>query len=159
MTNDGWGNPVKPVGLTASFRPSDDATTFQFPEPPTFFAVSSLRKAAEILTEVNNRPELAKRINGTCPRRRNRPTKIRYLQPSQKYGTIYAFEVDGFGNHLLMDDANVPEPYRTAPIWAMWTSTIPFTRTPVVSYGARITHTSSKVRQVKALEVRTSATT
>lgn len=25
-----------------------------------------------------------------------------------KFGTIYAFEVDGFGNHLLMDDANVP---------------------------------------------------
>ena len=25
-----------------------------------------------------------------------------------KYGKIYAFEVDGFGNRLLMDDANVP---------------------------------------------------
>ena len=25
-----------------------------------------------------------------------------------KYGKIYAFEVDGFGSHLLMDDANVP---------------------------------------------------
>ena len=25
-----------------------------------------------------------------------------------KYGPIYAFEVDGFGNALLMDDANVP---------------------------------------------------
>jgi meiotically up-regulated gene 157 (Mug157) protein len=25
-----------------------------------------------------------------------------------KYGTIYAFEVDGFGNQLLTDDANVP---------------------------------------------------
>ena len=25
-----------------------------------------------------------------------------------KYGKIYAFEVDGFGNQLLMDDANVP---------------------------------------------------
>ena len=25
-----------------------------------------------------------------------------------KFGTIYAFEVDGFGNHMLMDDANVP---------------------------------------------------
>ena len=61
MTNDGWGNPVKPVGLIASsFRPSDDATTFQFLIPSNFFAVSSLRKAAEILTEVNNRPELAK---------------------------------------------------------------------------------------------------
>ena len=34
MTNDGWGNPVKPVGLIASaFRPSDDATTFQFLVP------------------------------------------------------------------------------------------------------------------------------
>ena len=25
-----------------------------------------------------------------------------------KYGAIYAYEVDGFGNQLLMDDANVP---------------------------------------------------
>ena len=25
-----------------------------------------------------------------------------------KYGKIYAFEVDGFGNRFLMDDANVP---------------------------------------------------
>ena len=25
-----------------------------------------------------------------------------------KYGPIYAFEVDGFGNQLIMDDANVP---------------------------------------------------
>ncbi|MBO7510109.1 MAG: glycoside hydrolase family 125 protein [Bacteroidales bacterium] len=25
-----------------------------------------------------------------------------------KYGLIYAYEVDGFGGHLLMDDANVP---------------------------------------------------
>ena len=25
-----------------------------------------------------------------------------------KYGEVYAYEVDGFGSHLLMDDANVP---------------------------------------------------
>ena len=61
MTNDGWGNPVKPVGLIASaFRPSDDATTFQFLVPSNFFAVTSLRKAAEILNTVNKKPDLAK---------------------------------------------------------------------------------------------------
>ena len=165
MTNDGWGNPVKPVGLIASsFRPSDDATTFQFLIPSNFFAVSSLRKAAEILTEVNNRPELAKECTDLAGEVETALRKYAtYNHP--KYGTIYAFEVDGFGNHLLMDDANVPSLIATyrrcwrCPIWAMWTSTILFTRTPVVSYGARITHTSSKVRQAKALEVRTSATT
>ncbi len=35
-----------------------------------------------------------------------------------KYGKIYAFEVDGFGNHLLMDDANVPPRSWLWPIWA-----------------------------------------
>ena len=45
----GYGNPVKPVGLiVSSFRPSDDATTFDFLIPSNFFAVTSLRKAAEI---------------------------------------------------------------------------------------------------------------
>lgn len=108
MTNDGWGNPVKPVGLIASsFRPSDDATTFQFLIPSNFFAVSSLRKAAEILTEVNNRPELAKECTDLAGEVETALRKYAtYNHP--KYGTIYAFEVDGFGNHLLMDDANVP---------------------------------------------------
>src|SRR5699024_8594902 len=40
VTNNGLGNPVKPVGLIVStFRPSDDATTFQFLVPSNFFAV------------------------------------------------------------------------------------------------------------------------
>lgn len=60
LSNRGNGTPVNPVGLIASaFRPSDDATTFQFLVLSNFFAVTSLRKAAEILTEVNGRKELA----------------------------------------------------------------------------------------------------
>lgn len=31
-----------------------------------------------------------------------------------KYGKINTYEVDGFGNHLLMDDANVPSLHRLA---------------------------------------------
>src|SRR5690606_24632029 len=60
MSNNGMGNPVKPVGLIASaFRPSDDATTFQFLIPSSFFAVTSLRKASEILKTVSNDNTLA----------------------------------------------------------------------------------------------------
>ena len=60
VCNDGKGNPVNPVGLIASvFRPSDDATTFLFLVPSNFFAVTSLRKASEILTKVNKEKQLA----------------------------------------------------------------------------------------------------
>lgn len=108
MTNNGWGNPVKPVGLIASaFRPSDDATTFQFLVPSNFFAVSSLRKAAEILKAVNQHAALAKECTDLAQEVETALKKYAvYKHP--KYGKIYAFEVDGFGNHLLMDDANVP---------------------------------------------------
>lgn len=62
LSNNGLGAPVKPCGLIASsFRPSDDATMLQFLVPSNFFAVSVLRKAAEILTEVNHDPALAAR--------------------------------------------------------------------------------------------------
>ena len=104
----GYGNPVKPVGLIASiFRPSDDATVFPFLIPSNFFAVTSLRKAADILTKVNNDTKTA----NECTALANEVSAALqqyaiYNHP--KYGKIYAFEVDGFGNQHLMDDANVP---------------------------------------------------
>lgn len=104
----GRGNPVKPVGLIASaFRPSDDATTFEFLVPSNFMAVTSLRKAAEILTEVNNNPELAKE----CADLADEVERALYEHATvnhPEYGKIFAYEVDGFGSAFLMDDANVP---------------------------------------------------
>lgn len=108
MSNDGLGNPVKPVGLIASaFRPSDDATTFQFLVPSNFFAVTSLREAAEILTEVKKNTVLANECTELANEVETALQKYAvYNHPT--HGKIYAFEVDGFGNQLLMDDANVP---------------------------------------------------
>ena len=108
LSNGGKGTPVKPVGLiVSSFRPSDDATTLQFLVPSNFFAVNSLRKAAEILTEVNKRDDLAAQCLELADEVETALKKYAtYNHP--EFGTIYAFEVDGFGNHLLMDDANVP---------------------------------------------------
>lgn len=108
MSNNGMGNPVKPVGLIASaFRPSDDATTFQFLVPSNFFAVTSLRKASEILTEVNKNTNLSKECTDLANEVEQALQKYA-IHNHPKYGKIYAFEVDGFGNQLLMDDANVP---------------------------------------------------
>ena len=106
--NYGWGNPVKPVGLIASaFRPSDDATILQFLIPSNFFAVSSLRKAAEILDKVNKNNDLAKECTELASEVET-ALKQYAVNDHPKYGKIYAFEVDGFGNQLMMDDANVP---------------------------------------------------
>ena len=108
LNNDGLGAPVKPVGLIVScFRPSDDATTLQYLVPSNFFAVSSLRKAAEILSTVNKNNSLSQECTSLADEVETALKKYAtYNHP--EFGTIYAFEVDGFGNHMLMDDANVP---------------------------------------------------
>jgi meiotically up-regulated gene 157 (Mug157) protein len=105
---NGMGQPVNPVGLIASsFRPSDDATTFEFLVPSNFFAVSSLRKAAEILETVNGETALASDCRALADEVAAALKKYAVCK-HPKYGRIYAFEVDGFGNRFLMDDANVP---------------------------------------------------
>ena len=107
MSHNGYGNPVKPCGLIASaFRPSDDSTVLLYLIPSNFMAVSSLRKAAEIIGRSGPHPladecrVLADEVAAALQQ------YAVYQHP--KYGLIYAFEVDGFGNQLLMDDANVP---------------------------------------------------
>ena len=122
----GRGNPVKPVGLIVSaFRPSDDATTFGFLIPSNFMTVTSLRKAAEILTAVNGERELAAECTALAGEVEEALQKYAVVEHPE-FGKIYAFEVDGFGGCFLMDDANVPSllamPYlgdveRTDPIY------------------------------------------
>ena len=122
----GRGNPVKPVGLIVSaFRPSDDATTFGFLVPSNFMAVTSLRKAAEILTAVNGERELAAECTALADEVAGALQQYAVVEHPE-FGKIYAFEVDGFGGCFLMDDANVPSllamPYlgdveRTDPIY------------------------------------------
>lgn len=136
----GYGNPVKPVGLiVSSFRPSDDATTFDFLIPSNFFAVTSLRKAAEILETVNKDKKTAKECRALADEVEAAIKKYAVVE-HPGFGKIYAFEVDGLGNRFLMDDANVPSllalPYLgdvsiDDPIWQntrkfVWSSSNPY---------------------------------
>lgn len=108
QVNDGYGSPWSGCGLiVSSFRPSDDATVFPYLIPSNFFAVSSLRKAAEILRTVNRADSLAGRCDSLASEV-DSALKRHAVYNHPEFGQIYAFEVDGFGNHHLMDDANVP---------------------------------------------------
>ena len=108
LSNEGYGPPVNPVGLIASaFRPSDDACTFQFLVPSNFFAVDVLGKAAEILSKVNGDEVLAEECRALASEVSS-ALKRHAVVKTKDFGEIYAFEVDGYGGALLMDDANAP---------------------------------------------------
>lgn len=103
----GYGNPVRPVGLIASgFRNSDDACTFPFNMPANLFAVTSLKQLATMSRTILHDDALANDANAlaTEVERASR----QYGVASTPQGTIWAYEVDGYGSQLLMDDAGVP---------------------------------------------------
>jgi hypothetical protein len=96
------------VGLICSaFRPSDDASVFPFLVPSNFFAVVSLKQAAEMMEKLANDTTTASEMKALASEV-DQALKEHAVVAHPAYGDIYAFEVDGFGNHLLMDDANVP---------------------------------------------------
>jgi uncharacterized protein len=104
---NGIGNPHKAVGLIASaFRPSDDACIFPFLVPANLFAVASLKQLAAMSDAIlhdarmaNDASDLADEVAAALRQHAIVPTSG---------GTIWAYEVDGFGGQVLMDDANAP---------------------------------------------------
>lgn len=104
---EGYGNPVKPCGLIASgFRPSDDACIYPFLIPSNMFAVTVLRGLTD-LAKATNRADLAGEAS-TLADEVNKALKTYTAAVHGEHGRVYAYEVDGFGNQLFMDDANVP---------------------------------------------------
>ncbi|MCR6718730.1 MAG: glycoside hydrolase family 125 protein [Chitinophagaceae bacterium] len=104
----GYGYPAKPVGLIFSmFRPSDDATIFPFLIPANFFAVTSLRQAAEMLQKIHNESSLARACNELATEV-DKALQLFATATHPEFGKVYAYEVNGYGSYNLMDDANVP---------------------------------------------------
>nr|MCU0344657.1 glycoside hydrolase family 125 protein [Ignavibacterium sp.] len=102
------GNPINPVGLiVSSFRPSDDSTIFSFLVPSNHFAVVSLRQLAEILNEVINDKVFAAECISLADEVEEALNKYAIVD-HLNFRKIFPYEVDGFGNKLFMDDANIP---------------------------------------------------
>jgi meiotically up-regulated gene 157 (Mug157) protein len=98
LPQGGYGNPTRPCGLIHSgFRPSDDACMFPLLIPSNLFAATALDQLAEIA--------------GGALARDCRALAAQVREALEKFGRRgegWAYEVDGYGNQLFMDDANVP---------------------------------------------------
>ncbi len=104
----GKGNPTRPVGLIHSaFRPSDDACLYPLFVPANLFATTTLRELAVVANEARGDATLARDAAALADE---------VSAALARHGTmrlptgeeVWAYEVDGFGNAMFMDDANVP---------------------------------------------------
>ncbi|WP_443748200.1 glycoside hydrolase family 125 protein [Asticcacaulis solisilvae] len=137
---NGFGAPSKKVGLIHSgFRPSDDSCVLPFLVPSNHFAVTSLRQLAEMAGPLG----LGDGFALDCKALADEVTAAlmvwgRTHLPTGE--TVWAYEVDGYGNAIFMDDANTPGllglPYlgacgKTDPLYvatrkAVWSAANPY---------------------------------
>ncbi|MBC1368586.1 glycoside hydrolase family 125 protein [Listeria welshimeri] len=109
LKRDGLGTKTAYTGmLWSGFRPSDDACEYGYLIPSNMFAVVVLGYAKEIIETFY--PSEKETVRQAVTLKNDIQLGIEkfgtYNHPT--FGEIFAFEVDGLGNQLLMDDANVP---------------------------------------------------
>ncbi|KAL2157484.1 hypothetical protein VTH06DRAFT_6035 [Thermothelomyces fergusii] len=106
----GIGNPLNNgTGLVRSaFRPSDDATIFGFFIPANAQMAVELRRTAAMLRDsATDDADLAEALE-EWSRRISDGVWEHGVVRHRRYGDVFAYEVDGYGSALLMDDANYP---------------------------------------------------
>ncbi len=104
----GRGTRTNFTGMVWSgFRPSDDSCKFGYLIPANMFSVVILRHIVAYARDVYHDEALA---NAAQQLRQEIQFGIQTYGVMQhpRFGRIYAYETDGYGNYHLMDDANVP---------------------------------------------------
>lgn len=106
--NGGMGEPVAYTGMTWSgFRPSDDACSYGYLVASNMFAVVELGHLAEMLLFAGASRLLIDDCLALRGEIQNGINEFAVVE-HEKYGKIYACEVNGMGDYYLFDDANVP---------------------------------------------------
>lgn len=108
LADGGRGAPVAETGMVwVGFRPSDDRCTYHFHVPSNMFAAAILPDLAAFAREQYGDMALANDADALAGEIRS-AIEEHAVVDHPRLGRIYAYETDGLGNHLLMDDANVP---------------------------------------------------
>jgi len=104
----GYGNPARPNGMIhAMFRPSDDACIYPLQVPGNLFAVTTLRHLAAMSREIHHDEAFASECAALADEVElavHRDGRMRDDEGRE----CWAYEIDGYGNQLFMDDANAP---------------------------------------------------
>lgn len=104
---EGYGYPGKRCGLSRSvFRPSDDESVFPYLIPANAMAVVTLKGISKILKKIK-KYKLAK-LSINLAKEIDIGIKKYGVVKHEKFGKVFAYEVDGFGSHCIMDDPNIP---------------------------------------------------
>ncbi|MBP5250232.1 MAG: glycoside hydrolase family 125 protein [Lachnospiraceae bacterium] len=108
LPNGGLGRPVNYTGMTWSgFRPSDDRCIFGYLIPSNMMAVKALGYMSELLREGYGDTKNAEKCE-LLAEDIEEGIKLFGIVDHHRFGKIYVYETDGYGNHVLMDDANSP---------------------------------------------------
>jgi len=104
----GYGAPTRKNGMIHSgFRPSDDACQYPLFVPANMFAVTTLREMAQVANEARKDSVLAN--DATALANEVAAAVAQHGTMRLPDGSdVWAYEVDGYGNAIFMDDANVP---------------------------------------------------
>ena len=107
LSHGGRGAPVGYTGMIWSgFRPSDDACQLGYLVPSNLYAAKVMAYAADF----------ARRMGDEALAARAEKVKSDVMAGIERfalvndavYGQVYAYETDGLGHYVMMDDANVP---------------------------------------------------
>ncbi|KAI7895522.1 uncharacterized protein EV154DRAFT_536094 [Mucor mucedo] len=105
---NGRGQAVKHTGMVKSlFRPSDDATVFPFFIPGNAMLSVELGHLSLLLERSSGGKKMASEAAAISKEIKDGIYKYG-LTNHPTYGKIFAYEVDGYGSALIMDDANIP---------------------------------------------------
>lgn len=108
LPNDGKGGDCAVTGMSwSAFRPSDDRCEYAYLIPSNLFIVATLKQLCLNLEECKIENPYFDKCNILIADI-EMGVQTYGIANHPKFGKIYAFEADGLGNQLLMDDANVP---------------------------------------------------
>lgn len=100
-----------PSGYTgmiwSAFRNSDGDMIYNYSIPENMMAVVVLRELAQIEADVYDNSQLAA-TSSRLSAEVDAGIRRFGIVETKDFGSVYAYEVDGLGHHVLMDDANIP---------------------------------------------------